>query len=82
MKKYRIEEEEQSFENDFPTDRPLEDEEISIMMNGPAMFVILDRDGRNFTKRWTFKLMFLNFLSLLENSSFERASWRGASDPC
>lgn len=53
MKKYRIEEEEQSFENDFPTDRPLEDEEISIMMNGPAMFVILDRDGRNFTKRRT-----------------------------
>lgn len=46
MKKYRIEEEEQSFENDFPSDRPMDEEEISILMNGPAMFVILDRDGR------------------------------------
>ena len=46
MKKYRIEEEEQSFENDFPCDRPMDEEEISILMNGPAMFVILDRDGR------------------------------------
>lgn len=42
MKKYRIEEEEQSFENDFPTDRPMDEEEISILMNGPAMFVILE----------------------------------------
>ena len=43
MKKYRIEEEEQSLETDFPSDRPMDEEEISILMNGPTMFVILEK---------------------------------------